>query len=327
LRRRVTQGDTIAGVGIQQGLEKLASPSVSSGQSSDDRIAVKLADDSGELDVMGHGAGAVVCHRWGWWFALCLLPVLFLVGCGGGGGRLRSEESHHVAYAAGLGVTRPAVSPVVRRCAAPGWRSSSSLSYAAVVRRLAVVSARPSGGRLIGRFRRLDQNGYPTTFAVVGARARGCRLAWYRVQVAVAPNGSTGWVRASAVRTYAVRSLIVVDLTRRRLSVYRSGRLTLRVPVAVGASQTPTPTGRFFVNERFVLSNPQGPFGVAALGISAHSTVLHDWVQGGPIALHGTNDPASIGQAASHGCIRLSNANMNRLLPLAPAGTPVVIRP
>jgi lipoprotein-anchoring transpeptidase ErfK/SrfK len=277
--------------------------------------------------VIRHGVRVAVARRSGWWLALCLLPVLFLFGCGSGSGKVRSEESHQAAHAAGLGVARAVVSPVVRRCASVGWTSSSSLSYAAVVRRVAVVSARPNGGRLIGRFRRVDQNGYPTVFAVVGARASGCRLAWYRVQTSVPPNGSTGWVRASAVRTYAVRSLIVVDLSRRRVSVYRSGRLMLRAPVAVGAPQTPTPTGRFFVNERFVLSNPQGPFGVAALGISAHSEVLRDWVQGGPIALHGTNDPASIGQAASHGCIRLSNSNMSRLLALAPAGTPVVIRP
>ena len=124
-----------------------------------------------------------------------------------------------------------------------------------------------------------------------------------------------------------VRTRIVVDLSDRRASVYRWGRLALRARVAVGAPATPTPVGRFYVNERFVLSSPNGPFGVAALGISAHSNVLRDWVQGGPIGLHGTNEPASIGQAASHGCIRLENGDMSRVFRLAPAGTPVVIRP
>jgi lipoprotein-anchoring transpeptidase ErfK/SrfK len=54
--------------------------------------------------------------------------------------------------------------------------------------------------------------------------------------------------------------------------------------------------------------------------------VLHDWAQGGPIALHGTNEPGLIGVAASHGCVRLTNGVMRRLFALAPAGTPVVIR-
>ena len=94
----------------------------------------------------------------------------------------------------------------------------------------------------------------------------------------------------------------------------------------MGTPQTPTPLGRFYINERFILTDSNGPFGVAALGISAHSNVLTDWVQGGPIALHGTNEPLSIGHADSHGCVRLSNADMRRLLPYAPAGTPVLIR-
>src|SRR5207245_10713247 len=133
-------------------------------------------------------------------------------------------------------------------------------------------------------------------------------------------------VRSSDVRVYARSSRIAVDLSDRRASVYRRGRLAFRARVAVGAPETPTPVGRFFVDERFLLSSADGPFGVAALGISAHSDVLHDWVQGGPIALHGTNDPASIGHAVSHGCIRLANSDMNRLFRLAWAGTPVLVR-
>jgi lipoprotein-anchoring transpeptidase ErfK/SrfK len=117
---------------------------------------------------------------------------------------------------------------------------------------------------------------------------------------------------------------IVVRLSTRRLVVYLSDRAVFRAPVAIGAAQTPTPIGRFFVNERFLL-NSTGPFGVAALGISAHSDVLKNWVQGGPIALHGTDNPASIGGAAIHGCIRLGNPDMRRLFALAPAGTPVTI--
>jgi lipoprotein-anchoring transpeptidase ErfK/SrfK len=81
------------------------------------------------------------------------------------------------------------------------------------------------------------------------------------------------------------------------------------------------------VNERYLLTSADGPFGVAALGISAHSDVLKNWVQGGPVALHGTDQPSLIGDAVSHGCVRLANAVMIRLFRLAPAGTPVLIRP
>jgi lipoprotein-anchoring transpeptidase ErfK/SrfK len=48
---------------------------------------------------------------------------------------------------------------------------------------------------------------------------------------------------------------------------------------------------------------------------------------GGPgqIGLHGTDDAASIGQSASHGCIRLSNDEITELATLLPLGTPITI--
>ena len=170
-------------------------------------------------------------------------------------------------------------------------------------------------------------NGLPEVVGVIGVHlSPRCAPDWYRVQLAVVPNGTVGWVRAWAVRTYRVRSRIVVDLSERSLRLYRSGTLELQTPVAVGASATPTPHGRYFVNERYELPDARGPFGPAALGISAHSDVLqHVWVEDGPIGIHGTNEPWSIGRAASHGCIRVANSVMRRLFRLAPAGTPIVV--
>jgi lipoprotein-anchoring transpeptidase ErfK/SrfK len=54
--------------------------------------------------------------------------------------------------------------------------------------------------------------------------------------------------------------------------------------------------------------------------------VLIHWPQGGPIAIHGTNNPDSIGKAASNGCLRLPNRQLIRLFEQTPAGTPVVIK-
>jgi lipoprotein-anchoring transpeptidase ErfK/SrfK len=54
--------------------------------------------------------------------------------------------------------------------------------------------------------------------------------------------------------------------------------------------------------------------------------VLTHWAQGGPVAIHGTNEPWSIGHAVSNGCIRLPNATLSKLFARTPAGTPVVIR-
>ena len=82
------------------------------------------------------------------------------------------------------------------------------------------------------------------------------------------------------------------------------------------------------MNQRLVpASGAAGPYGPAALGVSAFSNVLTGWAQGGPIGIHGTNEPWSIGRSISNGCIRVPNALVRRLFTASFAGTPVVIHP
>lgn len=202
---------------------------------------------------------------------------------------------------------------------------SSNRSYAADVRRFVRIHRRP-GGKVFSRFARLNVNGVPTVFAalesVTGPR---CRAAWYRVMLPLKPNGQTGYVRARDVNLRALRTRLVVDLSTRRLTVFDRGRRVLGSKVAIGARSTPTPTGRFYVNQRF-RDDPAGPYGWAAIGISAFSEVLHGWPQGGPVAIHGTNRPSLLGLPVSNGCIRVSNPVIKRLWRLAPTGTPVLVQ-
>jgi lipoprotein-anchoring transpeptidase ErfK/SrfK len=95
---------------------------------------------------------------------------------------------------------------------------------------------------------------------------------------------------------------------------------------AVGSPATPTPVGSYYVNQRLVPFDKSGPFGPGAVGVSAFSPVLTGWAQGGPIAIHGTNEPWSIGHNVSNGCIRLPNDVLKKLFAAVPAGTPVRIR-
>jgi lipoprotein-anchoring transpeptidase ErfK/SrfK len=199
-------------------------------------------------------------------------------------------------------------------------------SYAVDARGLVRVYRRP-GGRAFARFGALNQNGVPMVFAaleaVLGPR---CKAAWYRVRVPVKPNGTTGYVRARSVNLRLIRTQVVVDLSARRLTVYRRGRADFSTTTAIGAPTTPTPLGDFYVNQRFREADPNGPYGWAAIGISAFSEVLTQWPQGGQVAIHGTNRPALLGLPISNGCIRVSNAAIQRIWRLAPAGTPVSIR-
>jgi hypothetical protein len=204
---------------------------------------------------------------------------------------------------------------------------TSAVAHGAVVRARAVAYSEP-GGRAIARFGRLNVNRVPTVFGVVGARVDGkCRATWYRVRLPRKPNGSMGWVRAAAVELGTVRTRILVDLSARRVTLYRDGRVVLSTRAAIGSPATPTPTGTYYVNQRLVPSDPSGPFGPGAIGISSFSNVLTGWAQGGPIAIHGTNRPELIGQAVSNGCIRVRNDVLRRLFDATLAGTPVVVQP
>jgi len=203
---------------------------------------------------------------------------------------------------------------------------SATTSFAAVVRERAVAYRAPGAGRIAG-FGRENVNGVPTVFAVLAERlGEDCAVAWYRVQLPLRPNGRTGWIRAADVGLAPVTTRILVDLSERRVTLFDRGRQVLSARAAIGTGRTPTPTGRYYVNQRLVPSDPSGPFGPGAIGISAFSDVLTGWTQGGPIAIHGTNRPDLIGQAVSNGCIRIRNDLLRRLFERTLSGTPVTVR-
>ncbi|MFN7148501.1 MAG: L,D-transpeptidase [Microthrixaceae bacterium] len=160
---------------------------------------------------------------------------------------------------------------------------------------------------------------------------------WVQVQVPVRPNGTAGWVRLADVELTTTTRSIVVSLSQRTLRVVDGAQVLMDVPAAIGRAATPTPTGTFTVTDLVPSTDPAGPYGPVALALDGHSEALDafpsDNAGDAPdavapvLAIHGTNRPASIGQAASNGCPRLLNDQILELARLAPAGTPVHIWP
>ena len=109
--------------------------------------------------------------------------------------------------------------------------------------------------------------------------------------------------------------LIWIDLQSMSLTLYENQEQVGRWPIAAGAKETPTPVGVFVINKRFRPESESG-FGTRFLGLN---------VPWGQYGIHGTNRPGSIGNHASHGCIRMYNRDVEQLYKLTPNYTRVVI--
>lgn len=147
---------------------------------------------------------------------------------------------------------------------------------------------------------------------------------WYRVSIPMRPNGTYGWIHASAVQLSPTHSKIVINVRRRTIDIYRFNKHKWHARVAVGAPGRETPLGHYFVAARFVPYHD--PFlGVFAEETSAYSK-LTEWPGGGVVGIHGTDEPQLIGKAVSHGCVRVLNRTALALKRLAPLGTPIWIK-
>jgi L,D-transpeptidase-like protein len=180
--------------------------------------------------------------------------------------------------------------------------------------------------RQIARLHHLTEDGFPEVYLVLRRWTDPDGRTWLKVRVPMRPNGRSGWVRDSSLgRLHLIQTRLVVDRRALHAILYRSGRRVWRSGIGVGTPSTPTPSGHFWIRERIRVVNRGGSYGPWAFGTSAYS-VLSDWPGGGVIGIHGTNQPQLIPGRPSHGCIRVPNSAIERLVRLMPVGTPVLIR-
>jgi len=183
------------------------------------------------------------------------------------------------------------------------------------------VRARP-GGRIVARVGALTGLGSPQRLGVVGSRRQ-----WLAVVSPDIPSVGKGWVKASSVSIARTALSVHVDLSRRTLVLKNDGRKVREVTVGIGAPATPTPVGRFAVTDK-LRGGAFGPwYGCCIIALSARQQHLRSgWPGGDRIAIHGTDDPGSIGAATSNGCLHAAVRGLRLLMRQVPLGTPVFIR-
>jgi len=165
--------------------------------------------------------------------------------------------------------------------------------------------------------------GFPIRIWVEATNPNGT---WGRVQLPYRWPRTDGWIPLRGLSRSRTGVVVSVDLSEHSVRVYRSGDLRYRVAGATGASSSPTPPGDYVVTDRVPFGG--GALGTFAFGISGIQPRLPaGWSGGDQLAIHGTDEPWSIGRSVSAGCVRVSEWSLDRFRPLLQLGTPVIIRP
>jgi hypothetical protein len=195
--------------------------------------------------------------------------------------------------------------------------------WAGAVEKAPVRQAPDPAARRVGQLHLWTEDGFSEVYLVLRRYRDAGGRDWLLIRLPMRPNGRRGWVREESLSQLGFTRLrLVVDRHRLVATLYRSGRAIWRSRIGVGKASTPTPGGRFWIREKFATRDPGGFYGPWAMGTSAYSN-LSDWPGGGVVGIHGTSQPGLIPGRPSHGCIRMANGAITRLVRLVGVGTPV----
>ncbi len=257
-------------------------------------------------------------RAWAWGALVCAL-VLVATACGGGSGdaTLGKQIGPTTLPTTTVATTGPGQAPP------PGYSQTAS----AKVPQLAVyASANASAPTMTLPNPWVVDPDYPTQTVpqvfLVQAQTKG----WVQVLLPVRPNGTTGWVRATDVNILDNPFHVKVELGAHRITVTQLDKLVYTGTVAVGAPETPTPTGQYYIRVLAKAIDPNTVYGPYAYGLSSHSEALATFNGGdAEIGIHGNNDASVLGSNVTHGCVRMDNDAITTLSKQLPLGTPVDI--
>jgi LysM repeat protein len=105
---------------------------------------------------------------------------------------------------------------------------------------------------------------------------------------------------------------IEINRKMKKMIFYRQGQLYKTYPIAIGKPETPTPLGEYHIYEKNPRPHPSLGTRWLAFTYQRHG-------------IHGTFNPWTINTAATAGCVRMYNEDVEEIYPLTPIGTPVII--
>jgi lipoprotein-anchoring transpeptidase ErfK/SrfK len=178
-----------------------------------------------------------------------------------------------------------------------------------------------AGGRVVGTLPAKTTFKSPQVVTVVGQRG-----GWLGILTSQLPNGRVGWIRAGAGRLFRTDWSIDAVVPQRQLIVRHGSTVVARTKMAVGRPGHETPAGLFAVTDKLLINRPGSPYACCVLALTGHQTKIpQGWGGGDRLAIHSTNDPSSVGQPVSLGCMRIDANVARRLVRLVPLGTQVHI--
>lgn len=233
-----------------------------------------------------------------------------------------------LAYGHGAGPVRHPAEVRVAPVTAPPPTTTASVppppapAFIATLGSAVSYSATP-GGPAVGELPATNPFGVRQVLAVIGAPDGS---GWLHVELPVRPNGSSGWIGTAGVTLGTTYYRVEVDRAAHTLTVTDAGNTVLTTQAAVGAPATPTPADSTYLWELIRPDDPAGAYGPYIFGLAEFSDAYATFNGGdAQIGIHGQDEPWSIGQAVSHGCVRLPNDVITRLAGMLPLGTPVTI--
>jgi hypothetical protein len=213
----------------------------------------------------------------------------------------------------------PPVRPPTRVATPPYVRD---LTLEVPPNRRVALRARP-GGRVIARVGDRTEFGSPEMLSPTGRRIGW----WTAVRHTSLGNDAVAWVHRRPLVHRRRWVSLDIDLSRRELVVTREREGVLRrISVAIGAPDTPTPPGEYYVTDKLRGADFGSFYGCCILALSGSQPNLpRGWSGGDRLAIHGSPTP-TWGQNVSNGCLHARRADLRYLMKVVPLGTLVTIR-